>query len=130
MPLTFSSRKRVHVLAGYFYLSSTPQHISAPVHNPTVSVQQGEDLEPIPPINDAVHILCTIIKNVIASATEAEIKAVFRNAQDAVMLRQALEYMGYPQPATSIEVDNEYPLGILTVSVKQRRSKAIDMRFY
>ena len=46
------------------------------------------------------------------------------------MLRQALNFMGYPQPATSMQVDNECALGILTDSVKQRRSKSIDMRFY
>ena len=59
-----------------------------------------------------------------------EITAVFRNAQEAVMLWQALEFMGYLQPATLIQVDNECALGILTNSVKQWRSKAMDMRFY
>ena len=46
------------------------------------------------------------------------------------MLRQVLEFIGYPQPATPIQVDNECVLGILTDSVKQRRSKAMDMYFY
>ena len=46
------------------------------------------------------------------------------------MLRQVLEFMGYPQPATPVQVDNKCDLGILTDSVKQRRSKAMDMRFY
>ena len=38
--------------------------------------------------------------------------------------------MGYPQPATTIITDNECAQGIANDTVKQRRSKAIDMRFY
>ena len=65
-----------------------------------------------------------------ALATEAEISVVFRNEQDAIMLRQALEFMGYPQPATPIQMDNECALGILTNFVKQWRFKATNIRFY
>ena len=66
----------------------------------------------------------------MTSTTEVEIVAVFRNTYDAVISQHALEFTGYLQLATPIQVDNKYALGILTNSVKHRRSKATDIRFY
>jgi hypothetical protein len=68
--------------------------------------------------------------NVLASATEAEVGALFHNAQDGSVLRTTLIEMGRPQPATPIQTDNSCAEGIINDTVKQRRSKAIDMRFY
>ena len=38
--------------------------------------------------------------------------------------------MGHPQPPTPVATDNSTALGIVTSSIKQRRSKAMDMRFH
>ena len=38
--------------------------------------------------------------------------------------------MGHPQPPTPIQADNACAVGIANDTVKQKRSKAIDMRFY
>ena len=38
--------------------------------------------------------------------------------------------MGHPQPPTPMEVDNETEIGFLKITMKQKRSKAIDMIFY
>jgi hypothetical protein len=38
--------------------------------------------------------------------------------------------MGHPQPATPIQTDNTCAAGIANGTINQRRSKAIDMRFY
>jgi hypothetical protein len=38
--------------------------------------------------------------------------------------------MGYPQPPTPVVTDNSTAAGIANATVKQRRSKAIDMRYY
>ena len=38
--------------------------------------------------------------------------------------------MGHPQPATPMKTDNQTATGILNGTIKQRCSKAIDMRFY
>ena len=38
--------------------------------------------------------------------------------------------MGHPQLPTPMEVDNETAIGILKSTMKQKSSKAIDMRFY
>jgi hypothetical protein len=70
------------------------------------------------------------MRQVLASATEAETGAVFYGCQDAVPLRQTCIELGHPQPPTPIQVDNACAVGILNDTVKQRRSKAMDMRFY
>ena len=81
-------------------------------------------------LNGAIHIVSTILSNVMASATEAEVGALFHNAQDACQLRTALQFLGHPQPPTPIQTDNSCAEGIVNDTVKQKRSKAIDMRFY
>jgi hypothetical protein len=83
-----------------------------------------------PPRNGAIHTLCQIMKVVLASATEAELGAAFFAAKDGVLCRTILKEMGHPQPPTPLQVDNSCAVGIVNNTVKQRRSKAIDMRFY
>jgi hypothetical protein len=70
------------------------------------------------------------MKVVLASATEAELGAAFFVAKYRVMIRIILEEMGHHQPPTPLQVDNSCAHGIINNTVKQRRSKAIDMRFY
>jgi hypothetical protein len=70
------------------------------------------------------------MQNVMSSAAEAEFGALFHNAKDAEMLRGILEAMGHPQPATPIQTDNACANGIANDTVKQKRSRAMDMRFY
>jgi len=66
----------------------------------------------------------------MSSAAEAEIGALFHNGKEACHLRTILEEMGHPQPPTVLITDNLTAAGIANDTVKQRRSKAIDMRFY
>lgn len=77
--------------------------------------------------NGAVHILCHIMREVLSSAAEAELGALFHNGKEACPLRMALEEMSHPQPATPMATDNNTASGIATDTVKQKRSKAIDM---
>ena len=46
------------------------------------------------------------------------------------MLQITLAEMGHPQPATPIQTDNSNATGIANGTVYQRKSKAMDMRFY
>ncbi len=78
----------------------------------------------------AVHVVCHNMREVFSSAAEAELGALFHNGKEAHPLCIALEEMGYPQPATPMATDNSTASGIATDSVKQKRSKAVDMRFY
>ena len=52
------------------------------------------------------------------------------NCKEATVLRQTLIEMGHPQLPTLIQTDNACAAGIANDTVKQRRSKAMDMRFY
>ena len=81
-------------------------------------------------INAPIMIIAKILKMVVASAAEAEIAALFLNAQEIVPLRMTCEELGHPQPPTPLRTDNSTANGILNGTVKQKRSKAIDMRFY
>jgi hypothetical protein len=81
-------------------------------------------------INGSILIIAKIIKNVVSSASEAEIAALFINARAALPLWVALEEMGHKQPATKLITDNSTADGILNGNIKQNRSKGIDMRYY
>lgn len=69
-------------------------------------------------------------KNGMAPAAEANAGALFMNAQEAISIRQYIIEPGHPQPATPLKTDNSTAQGILTGTIKQKRSKAVDMRFY
>jgi hypothetical protein len=53
-----------------------------------------------------------------------------RNKLLVYELRTNLSDLGYPQPPSIIMCDNTCAIGIATYSIKQKRSKAIDMRFH
>ena len=84
-------------VTGYFYLSSV-----MPSDNCDTPVKQSSNLklapktEPPPPWNSAVHVMCSIIANVMSSATEAKIAGVFKSCQVCVSIRTALIEMGHP----------------------------------
>ena len=82
------------------------------------------------PLNGPIHVVSKIIKFVMSSAAEAEIGAGFIAAQESIPMRQCLEELGHKQPPTPIQVDNTTAFGFMTKTIKQKRSKAIDMRFY
>jgi hypothetical protein len=100
------------------FLNNKPADPPNPINNPP------------PPYNGPIHTISVIMANVMASTTEAEFGALFHNARDAVPLHTALIEMGHPQPVTPIQTDNACAAGISNETVKQRRSKAIDMLFY
>ena len=66
----------------------------------------------------------------MASATEAELGAMYINAREAIACRHTLQELGHQQPPTPIITDNLAAQGIINKTMKQRRSKAMDMRFH
>ena len=80
--------------------------------------------------NGSIYVLAKIIKNVMGSAAEAECGGLYMNAKQAIPERMTLIELGHPQPATPLKTDNSTADGIMNSTVKQQRSKAIDMRFY
>jgi hypothetical protein len=109
------ARSRV---GGYFFMSDD------------IGPDNPKPDEPAPPFNGPIHINSLIMPAVMSSAAEAELGAIFYNAKDACAFRTTLQDLGYPQPATPIQVDNACAVGLANDTIKQKRSKAIDMRFY
>jgi hypothetical protein len=80
--------------------------------------------------NGPILIISTVLNYVMSSAAEAEIGAVFINAKDGAVLRTTLEELGHHQPPTPLETDNTTATGYINGTIKQKRTKAMDMRFY
>ena len=97
---------------GYYFIGSIPK-----------------DGQPIF-LNGAVHVLCQILKLVAASAAEAELGALFLNAQEAKVMRITLTELGHPQPPTPIHIDNSTTVGIVTNTIKRQQSRAMEMRYF
>ncbi|KAL7488941.1 hypothetical protein ACHAW6_014541, partial [Cyclotella cf. meneghiniana] len=88
------------------------------------------DNSSIPPNNGAILNIAHIIKNVMSSATEAELAALYINAREAVYIRIILEEMGHKQPATPMQTDNAMAEAVINAKVQPKRTKAMDMRFH
>eukprot|EP00804_Cyclotella_cryptica_P026023 CCRYP_018186-RA/>CCRYP_018186-RA protein AED:0.33 eAED:0.32 QI:0/0/0/1/0/0/4/0/305 len=71
----------------------------------------------VPPNNGAILNIAHIIKHVMASATEAELGALYITAR-----RQ--------QPATPIQTDNAMAEGVINGKVQPKSTKAMDMCFH
>jgi hypothetical protein len=110
--LYFSAPHTLSHAGGYFFLCSNPC--------------DGSSIQ----INGAIHVTCTILKLVVASAAEAELGALFINAQEAKIIRVVLEKLGHPQPPTQIHIDNTTAVGIVNNTIKQQRSQAMEMRYF
>lgn len=80
-------------------------------------------------INGAVEHISSMIDVVVGSAAEAEYAALYANGLVAEGLRTTLTDLNYPQKSTPIICDNACAVAIANNTVKQKRSKAIDMRF-
>ena len=66
----------------------------------------------------------------MGSAAEAEAAAIHMSAKEAIPIRQCLEEMGHQQPATRIRTDNATAKGFANGTIKQKRSRTFDRRFW
>ena len=98
--------------AGHYFLGCPPQK-NQPTH-----------------LNDAIHTLCTVLKFVASSATEAELGALFLNIKQRRVLRLTLAEMGHTQPPTPIHCDNAKAVGLANETVKKHRSRLMEMRYF
>ena len=94
--------------AGYFYLST---HYN-------------------PKLNGPMYCLCTLIKAVMLSVAPSELGALFIKSTHAIPIRNTLISMGRSQSPTPIKTDNTTALGVVTNTIKRKRTKSIDMIFY
>jgi len=97
-------------IAGYYYLSgenSTSNNLNGPI-----------------------LIECKTIRNVVASAAEAEIGGLFHNAQISIPIRVLLTALGHPQPPTPIKTDNATAHGFIYDNINLKKSKSWDMKYF
>jgi hypothetical protein len=106
--------------AGHFFLSDRPK-------DPT---KAPKPTDPPPTDNGAILNPTHVFKQIVSSASEAESGGVFYNGKEACPIRTTLNELGFEQGPTPIKTDNSVAEGIANDTVKQRRSKAMDMRFY
>jgi hypothetical protein len=116
-PSYLSMPKARSRVGGHHYLSSNS-------HDPTKALTAN------PPSHGPIHTVCHKLRNVMASAAEAEVGGLFVNGQDAVPIRTTLKELDHPQPPTPIKTDNSTASGIANNTLKQRKSRAMDMWFY
>ena len=67
---------------------------------------------------------------IAASAAEAELGALFLNAQEARIIRLTLMEMRHPQPPTPVHIDNSTCVDIVNNTIKRQRSRAMEMRYF
>ena len=102
-------------IAGFYQLSSIPPDIPPPIS---------------PPINGNIIIECKTIDHVVASITEAETSGVFHNTQTAIRIIHLLEALVHKQPPVHIKTDNITCAGFANKNIRNKRSKAWDMRYW
>jgi hypothetical protein len=100
--LYLSAPKACSHAGGYFFLGSIP-------HN-------GDPIKS----NGAIYITCAILKLVAASAAEAELGALFINAQETKVLQIIIAELGHPQPPTPIHIGNTTTVANVNNLIKQQ----------
>ena len=84
----------------------------------------------VPPNNGAALNIAHIIKNVMSSATEAELAGLYIMAREAVYIRIILEELGHKQPPTLLQTDNTMADAVINGKIQPKQTKAMDMRFH
>ena len=83
-----------------------------------------------PPNNGPVHNIATIIRNVMTSAADAEIGALYTNSRQAIQARKFLNELGHKQPPTSIQTENTTALGFVTKNLQPKAKKSTEMNYW
>ncbi len=82
----------------------------------------------VPPNNGAILNIAHIIKNVMSSATKAELAGLYIMACKAVYIRTILEELGHVQSPTPLQTDNAMADWVINGKVQPKQTKAMDMR--
>jgi hypothetical protein len=94
------------------------------------SVLLGKQTPEQDTLKGSILNVAAIIKNVVASAAESEVGACFHNTQRGAPLRVTLTELGHTQPPTPLRTDSSTAFGIVNETIKQKQSKAMDMRYH
>ena len=70
-------------------------------------------------LNGPIHVTCSIICIIAASAAKSKLGALFLNLKEAKILRLTLEELGWPQHPTQIHVDNTTVTGVVKNTIER-----------
>ena len=73
--------------------------------------------------NSPILVVCKTLKNVVASAAEAETGGLFLNGQEIVNLRYILTSLNHPQPPTPLKTDNTTSTGFVHANIRMKNQK-------
>ena len=121
----------LHVHSDALYLSK-PKVCSRAGGYYFLSLHSPNPLKPAPlppPPNGLLYTVLKIMGNMMGSVAEAEIGSTYLNGQEYVPICTTLAKMGHHQMPTPTQVDNSTAKGFANRTIKQKRSKAIDMSF-
>jgi hypothetical protein len=85
---------------------------------------------PFPRLNGAIPSIAQIIKFVMALAAESELAALFITAREMIPHCQTLITMGWPQPKSSIQMDNSTAAGVTNKTIVPRGAKMMNVHFW
>ena len=83
-----------------------------------------------PTINAPVHVEFALLKHVVSSAAEAETGGISHNARSAIHIKKMLEALGQIQNPICIKTDNSTAEAFSNSTLKEKRSKSWDMRWW
>ena len=70
------------------------------------------------------------MKNVMTSAAEAEIGALYLNSRQKNQVRQLLQEMGHKQPPTPVQIDNATAFGFVSKIMVPKATKSTDIKYW
>ena len=80
--------------------------------------------------NAPLHVECKTLKHVVSSAAEAETGGLYSNCNFAISLRHMLTALGHKQGPTAVKTDNQTASAFVNNTLKAKRSKTWDMRYF
>jgi hypothetical protein len=113
----------IHRDASYLSVSNARSRLGGPFFLGDKSPDQDT-------LNGSILNVAAVMKNVVASAAESEVGACFHNAQSGAPLRVTLTELVHTQPPSPLRLDNSTAYDIVNETIKQKRSKAMDMRYH
>ena len=100
------------------------QYLRPPPENPDPLPQKQ------PPLNGPIHVECTTMKNVLASAMEAELGVLFVNFHIRAALKIDLNEMVYQKPPTPVATEISTGDIFVNKNIQQQILILINMIFY
>jgi hypothetical protein len=88
-----------------------------------------KDGDPIK-LNGAFSTLCAILHFSVASASKAELGALFLNCKEGMIFRLTMEELGHPQPKRQVHCDNAIAVGMANNKVKRQQSHLMEMQYF